>query len=121
VLADWPLAVGTKQREVPIDGLLALESEPEFGAHKHWALDHGFALHVKRARIGQSKHIRVRPRFDHWTATGTVLVTDEQATQQVLQDIWSYAGLYKGLGDWRPSSKTPGSFGMFTATVKQSK
>jgi hypothetical protein len=35
----------------------------------------------------------------------------------VLSDIFNYAGRYKGLGDWRPGSKTPGTWGMFTAEV----
>jgi hypothetical protein len=36
----------------------------------------GFTLSVKRARVGQSKHIRVRPRFDNWVMIGTVKVDD---------------------------------------------
>ena len=37
----------------------------------------------------------------------------------MLADILRYAGQYKGLGDWRPGGKTPGSFGMFEAAVKE--
>ena len=79
----------------------------------------GFSLFVKRARIGQSKHIRVRPRFDNWAAQGELLVTDEQITENILRDILEMAGKYKGLGDWRPSSKTPGFYGTFNAEVKR--
>jgi hypothetical protein len=78
----------------------------------------GFELHVKRAKIGTSKHIRVRPMFRDWACQGVLSVTDEQITEQVLRDILIYAGNYKGLGDWRPGSKTPGAFGMFGAEVK---
>lgn len=46
------------------------------------------------------------------------MVSDEQITTAALQDIVTYAGQYKGLGDWRPGGKTPGPFGMFTATLK---
>ena len=38
------------------------------------AAEHGFMLYVKGAKIGQSKHVRVRPRFDRWSATGTINV-----------------------------------------------
>lgn len=62
-------------------------------------------MHVKRARVGISKDIRVRPIFQHlgmrWRS---VSVIDDQITDKALEDILSYAGMYKGLGDWRPSS-----------------
>ncbi|CAB4196149.1 hypothetical protein UFOVP1299_58 [uncultured Caudovirales phage] len=77
----------------------------------------GMTLFVKRATIGTSKHVRVRPRFETWSASGTMLVTDSQLTLPVLRNIFTQAGQYKGLGDWRPGSKTPGPYGMFTATI----
>ena len=43
---------------------------------------------------------------------------DDQITTDVLRSILEYAGRYKGLGDWRPSSKTPGPYGTFTAEIK---
>ncbi len=46
------------------------------------------------------------------------MVWDDQISDKILQDIIAYAGNYKGLGDWRPSSKTPGAYGMFDAEVK---
>lgn len=113
----WPLLVNGK----PIDGkpIHALLSEKDFAVHKTTVDALGFSLFVKRAKIGQSKHIRVRPRFDNWSATGELSVSDEQITEGVLRDILEMAGTYKGLGDWRPSSKTPGTFGMFTAEVSR--
>lgn len=111
----WPLLVNGK----PIAGkpIEALLSEKDFGAHREAVKSLGFSLFIKRARIGQSKHIRVRPRFETWSAQGDLVVTDEQITDSVLADILEMAGKYKGLGDWRPSSKTPGTFGMFTAEI----
>jgi hypothetical protein len=111
----WPLLVNGK----PIDGkpLAALLQEKDFQAHREAVEKLGFSLFVKRAKIGQSKHVRVRPRFDSWQVTGELVVTDEQITESVLRDILEMAGTYKGLGDWRPSSKTPGSYGMFTAEI----
>ena len=77
----------------------------------------GFELFLKRAKIGQSKHVRVRPFFLNWSAVGSILVMDSQITREALTDILEAAGAYKGLGDWRPSSKTPGPYGTFSAIV----
>lgn len=73
----------------------------------------GFKLLTKRARIGASKHIRVRPVFENWELEFGISVWDRQLTKEVLAEIYTYGGTYKGLGDWRPSSRTPGSHGMF--------
>lgn len=115
---SWPLLV--RGAPVPVDRFLALVGNNDFGAHQAAAQDLGlFSLFLKRARIGTSKHVRVRPRFEEWSASGEVVVTDDTITTQVLQDILETAGKHKGLCDWRPGSKTPGAFGTFTATVKQ--
>jgi hypothetical protein len=77
-------------------------------------------LFVKRARIGNAKHVRVRPRFDSWSVSGTLTVLDDSITTDVLERILTHAGAYAGVGDWRPSSpKSPGPFGRFTSTVKE--
>ena len=113
----WPLLVnGAEVPYAPIDALL---EEPDFDRHRETARACGFSLFLKRARIGQSKHIRVRPRFLNWSTTGTLSVVDEQITTGVLNDILEAAGRYKGLCDWRPGSKTPGFYGMFEATATQ--
>lgn len=106
---------------VPVEPLLALTKEKDFKKHEEAAKKAGFVLFVKRARIGQAKHVRVRPMFDKWAATGVVQVTDDQITTSALQDIVRIAGMYKGLGDWRPSSRTPGPFGRFRSEVKEIK
>ena len=79
----------------------------------------GFELFVKRARIGTAKHIRVRPRFAQWSCSGAISIIDPQITVKTLHEFLTIAGQYKGLGDWRPGAKTPGPFGMFTATVDE--
>lgn len=111
----WALRVDGQT--IPVAPLMALRAEPDFAAHQAFAQTLGFALHLKRAKIGMSKHIRVRPIFEHWSATGAVVVWDDQITKDTLQDIVTQAGIYKGLGDWRPGGKTPGPYGMFTALV----
>lgn len=113
--AYWPLIV--RGQEIPWAPLLALKEEKHFGLHIAKARELGFRLFLKRARIGTSKHVRVRARFDEWKVTGTIRVTDEQITQSILQQFFDLSGRYKGIGDWRPGSKTPGLFGMFEAAL----
>ena len=91
----------------------ALVQEPQFAVHVETVKKLGFRLFVKRAPIGQSKHIRVRPCFDEWSLKFLISVWDGQITDDVLQSLFEYAGTYKGLCDWRPGSKTPGPYGMF--------
>lgn len=112
----WTLTV--RGREIPWSALAALVEVREFGLHKAAARDLGFELFVKRAKIGQAKHVRVRPRFLEWKLSGHIRVFDEQITETVLRQILQIGGIYKGLGDWRPSSKTPGPFGRFEAHVQ---
>lgn len=116
--ADWALTVGGAPVEFgPFKAMMDVD---DFAQHEAMAAKHGFALFVKRARIGQAKHVRVRPRFDKWEAAGTITVFDETITTDVLRNVLTFAGTYAGIGDWRPSSpKSPGPYGKFTATVKE--
>lgn len=114
----WDLLVGGKP--VPIKTIMALESEENYEVHKATVEKLGFALFEKGVRMGSgSRHIRVRPRFDQWAACGMVRVTDEMITEEVLRTIISFAGAKCGIGDWRPSSSTPGQFGTFTVTLEE--
>jgi hypothetical protein len=118
--AAWPIigASGPVQQS----SVEALITEADFQAHERAAFAMGFSLFVKRARIGAAKHVRVRPRFDVWSAAGTVTFLDDMITGDLLATILTYAGTYAGVGDWRPSSpKSPGPFGKFNATVKEIK
>lgn len=78
----------------------------------------GFKLFAKRARIGQAKHVRVRPRFEQWEVRGTVCVRKDEITFEILEKMFELAGSI-GLCDWRPGCKTPGPFGQFTSELKQ--
>ncbi len=112
----WPLVVKGQQIPTPpfFDGMES-RSFDEFQA---LAAEHGFMLFLKRARIGQSKHVRVRPRFDAWSASGSLTVSDDGIDGSTLRLILDQAGRFKGLGDWRPGSKTPGPWGMFEASIE---
>jgi hypothetical protein len=112
---NWEFFVGGKP--VPWSALEALKDEPKFANHKKIAASLGFSLHVKRAKIAMSKHVRVRPMFPDWSARGRIAVWDEMLTREVLEKILDIAGRYKGLCDWRPGGRTPGSYGMFTAQI----
>ena len=103
---------------ISLEKITPLINVKDFEEHKKSAIDNGFILFVKRAKIGTQKHVRVRPRFDHWSVEGELIVTDDQITKQILENILKLAGQYKGLCDWRPGSKTPGPFGMFSVAVE---
>lgn len=115
----WQLLIAG--RPLPAAPFLATVNNTNIAFADHLALakSHGFELFVKRARVGQSKHIRVRPLFQDWSLRGSIQVLDAQITADVLNDVLSMAGTYKGLGEWRPGGKTPGPFGRFTVTVRQ--
>lgn len=104
-------------KQVAIQDVFAIRDKP-FPAHQQFALDHGFRLWVKRARVGTSKHIRVRPRLENWTVEGSVNVRAQEITFDVLTKMFDLAGNV-GLCDWRPGCKTPGPFGMFQASLEE--
>lgn len=112
----WSLDVGGKA--IKWSEVEALRSVEKFADHKTSANGLGFDLLVKRAKIGQSKHVRVRPQFaSGWRLRGTLAVWDDQIDDKALGQILEYAGQYKGLCDWRPGGKTPGPYGTFDATI----
>lgn len=113
----WPVLV--EGAEIPWAPLAALYKESDFDEHVKVVEGLGFSLFVKRARVGTSKHVRVRPRLPKWTASGTITVFDDQLKTEVLQNILTHAGFYCGLCDWRPGSPTaPGQFGRFSAHLE---
>jgi len=112
----WHLRVAGKP--IAWSGVERLKDVTTFADHKKAVQELGFDLLVKRAKIGMSKHIRVRPQFSAgWQATGTLAVWDEQIDERSLNSILEYAGQYKGLCDWRPGGKTPGPYGTFEARI----
>lgn len=111
----WPIEV--RGKTISVGEFFALKDEGDFESHKALAEERGFSLFVKRAKIGASKHIRVRPKFHEWKLRGHIDVWDEQITKDALASILTYSGEYKGLGDWRPSGRTPGPHGRFRAEV----
>ena len=114
----WPININGET--IAWSDIEVLQAEESFKAHRDAARELGFDLLVKRAKIGASKHVRVRPEFAAgWQARGTLAVWDDQITDTTLGQILEYSGQYKGLGDWRPGGKTPGPYGMFEAAIKR--
>jgi len=114
----WPLEADG--RIINIQEIEEIRKLKTFAEQAEAVKELGFSLFVKRAKVGNNKHIRVRPRFDTWCTAGDLIVVDDQITQDVLSKILDIAGKAKGLGDWRPGGKTPGPFGTFTATIRKS-
>jgi hypothetical protein len=104
-------------RPIRIADLQALQENEDFNQHLTTARTLGFALDIRRARIGTSKHVRVRPVFDTWHARGVLNVWDDTLTTDVLETVFYLAGDKYGLLEWRPSGRRPGPFGRFRAEL----
>lgn len=109
----------TNGQPVSMSDILNLKQDKTASFNNHLALAKslGFSLNVKRATIVQSKHVRVRAKFDNWQVRGRVFVSAPIITIDRLKQLFEAAG-NSGLGDWRPSSRTPGSYGMFRSEVE---
>lgn len=53
-----------------------------------------------------------RPRFDKWGAKFELTVSTDDIPRDIMQGVLIHAGLYVGVGDWRPAKK--GKYGKFT-------
>lgn len=104
------------KNQVAIDDLTAMRDRP-FAEQSELVKKMGFSLFAKRARVGQAKHVRVRPRFDAWSVSGTIAILKPEITYEVLVKLFDLAGSV-GLCDWRPGCRTPGPYGMFTSELK---
>lgn len=112
----WPLEINGKP--ILMADIQRLMSLPSFREHQQAVRKMGFDLFVKRASIGQQKHVRVRPRFERgWSCQGQVTLLDDSISVNQLAEILDNAGRLKGLGSWRPGGKTPGQFGTFAAEM----
>lgn len=110
-------------RVIQMEKFKDLVYEMDFVKHLEKCEELGFELLVKRAKVNGSKHIRVRPMFRDWVASGSItVINDEQSglTKDVIASILNQAGALVGLCDWRPSSpRASGSFGKFSAIIEQ--
>jgi len=105
---------------VAIDKIKPLIGNLKFSDHIEVAESLGFELLIKRAKVGRSKHIRVRPLFREWVLQGSLTVLDPELTgltKETLTTIFNQAGALCGIGDWRPSSPSSGVFGKFKPEI----
>ena len=106
--AQFPLTIDGET--IPVAELVGLRECLDFDEHLTVVRDLGFDLLVKRAKVGQSKHVRVRPIFREWTLTGKVEITDEAITLDIFERILALSGTKKGLGRLAPQfTEEPGA------------
>ena len=84
------------EHNVPGDGF------EEVAVNAKWTTD---------VKVGQSRVMRTRPKFDEWGATFRVSVDDEQVDKSQLETWLDIAGRQIGIGDWRPDKS--GFYGTF--------
>lgn len=98
-----------------VEGLVARLHGASVDEKPTWVMD----MCAGRHRQGQTKSMvaLVRPRFDVWGFTASVVCEAEDATLKIVRDLFIQAGEKSGLGDYRPSS---GGFnGLFRVTRLQ--
>lgn len=72
----------------------------------------------KIVNVQGSKVVRTRVLIPEWSFTMDAELETNICDVDMLGEILTVAGRLIGLGDWRPSSGTPGSYGKFLAKVK---
>jgi hypothetical protein len=122
MLDQQQFALYVNGSEIPLNPIRNLIGVTDFTKHLDVSEKLGFELMVKRARVGRTKHIRVRPMFREWVAVGSLTVLDSELTgltQPIMQLVLDQAGALSGLCDWRPSSLASGIFGKFKPGVER--
>lgn len=88
----------------------AISVEPDAIPHKiqEYEIDSRPVV-VQRARV-----VRYRPIFKKWELAFEIIVGDDQIPPEVIKQALDHAGLYVGIGDFRPGRG--GKFGKFIVT-----
>lgn len=87
-----------------------IEVHPFTIPHKHQQFEvDARPVVVQRARI-----IRYRPRLDTWGLDFELRLLDDQLPLDVIKQVLDHAGIYVGIGDYRPDKK--GKYGKFMVT-----
>lgn len=120
----WPIMTPQSGVFSPVnidDFDILMDDDLDFKRGQAMALERGFELHVGPVRVNRAAHIRVRPHFQEWKASGTIIVIDDEIDERILDIVFANAGGIKGLGDWRPSSSKPGPYGRFRFSLAEMK
>lgn len=73
----------------------------------------GRFIHRASVKVMASRVIRTRPVFHAWQTSAVLMVDESQLDTDQVRHIATNAGLFIGIGDWRPR------FGRFSATVEE--
>ena len=88
----------------------AVSVEPDVILHKitDYEID-ARPVVIQRARV-----VRYRPIFKNWELSFDIIIGDDQIPSEVVKQSLDHAGLYVGIGDFRPGRG--GKFGKFMVT-----
>lgn len=95
---------GRKTYKEPFKASVSVE--PHFIPHENikWVID------TQQVKIGSSRILRSRPRFDDWSLVFKIVNKDNRIQPLVIKSILENAGAYVGIGDYRPK------YGLFEIT-----
>jgi hypothetical protein len=100
---------------IPYDDLYTkLAEDEDFDVQVDTARMLGIRIDVRRSRPQFNRsHVRVRPMFAPWRCVCQMSLMDDALTEAVTLQMFRTAGIYKGMGNWRPSAGRAGSYGTF--------
>ena len=103
---------------VVVESVGALEYDKSLGTTASELANNPRVQFTVDVKVGQSRTMRTRPRFDEWACTFVLDVDDELVNEEHLIRWMDVGGRRVGLGDWRPTCN--GNFGRFeTVSVEQ--
>lgn len=88
----------------------AISVEPDAIPHKIQE----YEIDSRPVVVQRSRVVRYRPIFKQWELAFEIIIQDEQIPVEVIKQTLDHAGLYVGIGDFRPGRG--GKFGKFITT-----
>jgi hypothetical protein len=117
---DGKRQLSTKDTTI-VPGLLSIDGvsfpllKPGKGEADKWGLaEWRYDMRQGRNPNGGEAVCIVRPRWDEWAINFTSTMYTEELSESAFRQLFDYAGMRVGLGDFRPARK--GFFGQFCVT-----